>query len=433
MYRKEIALADYPLPDTSMIEHRLISSIVTSPNHLSEVTRIVRTEMFSTKENRKIWETIMQMFNAHETIDIVTIFPKVDRKYFTENILGDKGGYSIMDSEQLAYALTEAYVKREAYISAIKVIQGVSEGAEASDIMTIYKDFPKKVNDVLQDDSCQCSQDIANELADDYEKGIETNLATSWIALNNMLYGGLVGGSLTILAARPSVGKTTLALQMAQTFSQNGKDTLICSLEMTKKELIKRLLVSTGYVNSYNLAQRKFEWQDYNNAVLRATNAHLFINDKARSIDELCTRITLQVQSGKCKAAFIDYLGLIPQNNKMISLAQHLGECTAKLKGVAKKCNIPIVLLCQLNRDSAKEGRSPQVFDLRDSGAIEQDADLILMLERPKDIDGNTREDRIDLWVRKNRNGKCTFDEPIHLKGDENYYNFYELTSDYDD
>ena len=89
MYRKEIALADYPLPDTSMIEHRLISSIVTSPNHLSEVTRIVRTEMFSTKENRKIWETIMQMFNAHETIDIVTIFPKVDRKYFTENILGD--------------------------------------------------------------------------------------------------------------------------------------------------------------------------------------------------------------------------------------------------------------------------------------------------------------------------------------------------------
>ena len=83
-----------------------------------------------------------------------------------------------------------------------------------------------------------------------------------------------------------------------------------------------------------------------------------------------------------------------------------------------------------MNRDSAKEGRSPQVFDLRDSGAIEQDADLILMLERPKDIDGNTKDDRIDLWVRKNRNGKCTFDEPIHLKGDDNYYNFNEIGYD---
>ena len=67
---------------------------------------------------------------------------------------------------------------------------------------------------------------------------------------------------------------------------------------------------------------------------------------------------------------------------------------------------------------------------MRDSGAIEQDADLVLMLERPKDIDGNTKDDRIDLWVRKNRNGKCTFDEPIHLKGDDNYYNFNEIGYD---
>ena len=107
---------------------------------------------------------------------------------------------------------------------------------------------------------------------------------------------------------------------------------------------------------------------------------------------------------------------------------ENYGDITKRFKNLAQECNIPIVLLCQLNRESAKEGRSPQLTDLRDSGSIEQDADIVIMLERPKDEFGNIKRDHIDLWLRKNRGGQCNFDNAIHLVGNSSYSDFKEET-----
>ena len=196
---------------------------------------------------------------------------------------------------------------------------------------------------------------------------------------------------------------------------------------MTDEELVQRLIVGTGLVSTLELVSGNVDWQNYERAAQMAISKNLIINDRAKSLDEICTNITLAVQRGKCKIAFIDYLGLIRHSDRSKTQAQIIGDITHRLKGVAMECRIPIVLLCQLNRESAKENRSPVLTDLRDSGEIEQDADVVLMLERPRDDMGTTIEDRIDMWVRKNRTGKCTFDEAYHLQGNESYSNFHEV------
>ena len=358
---------------------------------------------------------------------MTTVFPKVDRKNFIDNVISADPTYG-QGTLQLASALMETFVKREMYNTAVTVLQGVETGERLEYLSSLFNDFAQRVQDKLQDGSLQASTQVANDLADDIMNGRVMRVATPFPSLNFMTYGGLGSGNLIILAARPSVGKTTIGLQMAQNAARIGKKACFFSLEMTSKELVQRLIVGTGEVSTLDIVTQNVNWENYEKAVAWAVNANLKINDKAKTLEELCTRITLEAQAGNCDVAFIDYLGLVRYSDRQKTQAQVIGEITARLKSVAKECNIPVVLLSQLNRMSAVENRSPQLFDLRDSGSIEQDADVVLMLERPRDDMGTVQEDRIDMWVRKNRGGKTSLENPIRLQGNKNYSEFHEIT-----
>lgn len=428
--RYEHTLSDFPIPDTSSLEARVLVSLITSPDLITEALRVVRPEFFSSSvENRKVWSTVVDMYNKREHIDISTVFPKVDRKNFSENIICAEVAYgqSIL---QLCVALMDTHIKKQAYLTSVKILQGIESGETSEAVTGRFRGFSEAISEQMKDDTVPNASELANALAEDISEGRLDRVSTPFPTLNYMLYGGLGGGNLTILAARPSVGKTTIALQMAQKAAKDGKKATFYSLEMTAKELVQRLIVGTGLVSTYDIVSRNVDWEKYEGAVAMAVSPNLRINDKAKSLDEICTRIMLDAQTGLCDIAFVDYLGLIRFFDRRMTLAQAIGEITARLKTVAKECGIPIVLLCQLNRESAKEGRSPQLTDLRDSGAIEQDGDIIIMLERPRDETGATEEGKIDMWVRKNRNGKCNFDTPIHLVGNESYSMFYELTEE---
>ena len=424
---REISIIEFPMPDPTPIEGKLLNSIISDTNYMSDLVRIVKAEFFSSMENRRVWNTLTDMYRSGEEINLTTVYPKVDMKNFTDNILSQEiiFGQGVI---QLGCALMETFIKREAYNKAIRVLQGVETGEKLEVITSYFTDFSKEVEDKLRDDGVKASTDIANDLADDIMEGRMSRVATPFPSLNYMTYGGFGTGNLVILAARPSVGKTTIALQMAQNAARIGKKSCFFSLEMTAKELVQRLLVGTGYVSTYDIVTRSVDWEKYEQAVSWAVSANLKINDKAKTLEELCTRITLEAQAGNCEVAFVDYLGLIRYSDRQKTQAQVIGEITARLKSVAKECNIPVVLLCQLNRESARENRSPQLYDLRDSGSIEQDADLVIMLERPKDDMGNVQEEKIDMWIRKNRGGKTSNDTPIHLQGNESYSDFKEIT-----
>ena len=427
MRRREVTISEFPMPDPTPLEGRLLNSILTDSSYFGDIQRIVKAEYFSNLENRKVWETIVDMYNKGEHIDMTTVFPKVDRKNFIDNVISADPTYG-QGTLQLASALMETFVKREMYNTAVTVLQGVETGERLEYLSSLFNDFAQRVQDKLQDGSLQASTQVANDLADDIMNGRVRRVATPFPSLNFMTYGGLGSGNLIILAARPSVGKTTIGLQMAQNAARIGKKACFFSLEMTSKELVQRLIVGTGEVSTLDIVTQNVNWENYEKAVAWAVNANLKINDKAKTLEELCTRITLEAQAGNCDVAFIDYLGLVRYSDRQKTQAQVIGEITARLKSVAKECNIPVVLLSQLNRMSAVENRSPQLFDLRDSGSIEQDADVVLMLERPRDDMGTVQEDRIDMWVRKNRGGKTSLENPIRLQGNKNYSEFHEIT-----
>ena len=426
MARKILTLEDYPLPETSVYEHRLLATIIQDYTLANEVMSIIKREMFSCKQTQQIWDVFCDMYYKKETIDMLTILPRVDKKYYLDNILSAQAEFSPNATIDLALGFLDTYIKRMAYIESVTALQKITNGAPSDVIRDGFDTFSKRVTSGIGNKVGDDASEIANELADELSKGIITRVATHIRTLDYFTYGGFNGGNLVILAARPSVGKTTIAMQIAQAASADNNKTLVFSLEMTKKELVQRLLQSTGLVSQYELVTHKINWDNYEKALGMVVNSNLIINDDAYNIHEIRHKIITSVKTQGVKMVMIDYLQLIKGADPRMSMNDQVGELTSALKQTAKQCNIPIIVLSQLSRESVRENRSPQLYDLRSSGAIEQDADIVVMLERSKDDMGGIIDNTIDMWIRKNRAGKCNFDNPIRLKGNEYYTNFVE-------
>ena len=426
MARKILTLEDYPLPETNVYEHRLLATIIQDYTLANEVMSIIKREMFSCKQTQQIWDVFCDMYYKKETIDMLTILPRVDKKYYLDNILSAQAEFSTNATIDLALGFLDTYIKRMAYIESVTALQKITNGASSDVIREGFDTFSKRVTSGIGNKVGDDASEIANELADELSKGIITRVATHIRTLDYFTYGGFNGGNLIILAARPSVGKTTIAMQIAQAASADNNKTLVFSLEMTKKELVQRLLQSTGLVSQYELVTHNINWDNYEKALGMVVNSNLIINDDAYNIHEIRHKIITSVKTQGVKMVMIDYLQLIKGADPRMSMNDQVGELTSALKQTAKQCNIPIIVLSQLSRESVRENRSPQLYDLRSSGAIEQDADIVVMLERSKDDMGAIIDNKIDMWIRKNRAGKCNFDNPIRLKGNEYYTNFVE-------
>ena len=426
MVRKEQTLMGYPVPNTTEYEHRLLATIIQDNSLATEIMSIIKRDMFSNEHTQKIWDVFVDMYYKREKIDLLTIFPKVDNKYFIDNVLNAEKEFSATGTMQLALSFLDTYIKRKAYFSAVDILQKINAGATSDSIREQFDRFSTKVIEGIGDKIADDAESIANELADDIEKGNRTRVSTHIRTLDYYTYGGFGGGNLVILGARPSVGKTTIAMQIAQAASADLNRTLVFSLEMTKQELVQRLIQSTGLISQYQFCTNTIDWENYEKAISQVINGNLLINDEAYNINEIRQKIVMACQTQKIKMVMIDYLQLIKGANPILSKADQVGELTSILKQTAKQCKIPILVLAQLNRASASENRSPQLYDLRDSGCIEQDADIVIILERPRNELGNIADNRIDMWIRKNRQGRCNFDSPISLKGNEYYTNFVE-------
>ena len=426
MARKILTLEDYPLPETNVYEHRLLATIIQDYTLADEVMSIIKREMFSCKQTQQIWDVFCDMYYKKETIDMLTILPRVDKKYYLDNILPAQAEFSPNATIDLALGFLDTYIKRMAYFESVTALQKITNGASSDVIREGFDTFSNRVTSGIGNKVGDDASEIANELADDLSNGKITRVATHIRTLDYYTYGGFGGGNLVILAARPSVGKTTIAMQIAQAASADNNKTLVFSLEMTKKELVQRLLQSTGLVSQYELVTHDINWDNYERALGMVVNSNLIINDDAYNIHDIRHKIITSVKMQGVKMVMIDYLQLMKGANPRLSKADQVGELTSALKQTAKQCNIPIIVLSQLSRESVRENRSPQLYDLRDSGSIEQDADIVVMLERSKDDMGAIIDNKIDMWIRKNRAGKCNFDNPIRLKGNEYYTNFVE-------
>ena len=430
MMRQNVTTIErYPIPETHSTEIQVLADMIAFPESVIEASRILTADMFDDEKCRQAFLVLIAMPREGMVIDLPSVFGRIDKDLLQKGIMPMMiNSASATTAVQHFGTLKGLYIKRKCYFKAIELLIGSADTKLTADdlVSKIASTAENLRNEMGNDREMQHISSVLDHLGEEVEEkmrlkaeGKTLRVPTGFYTLNYLTYGGFNAGNLVILAARPSVGKTAVMLQMARAAALAGKAVNLFNLEMTNTELAQRMLYSTGQVTPLQMARGEVEWKCFELASAQFASKPIYLNDTASTPEEIISRITLNAQAGKCDIAFIDYLGLMQMNNRL-QLTQAIAEVTKQLKKTANACGIPIVLLCQLNRTSASESRSPMMHDLRDSGSIEQDADIILMLERSADA-----ENEVNMWVRKNRQGKAG-DIKVEIVADNSYTSFID-------
>lgn len=407
---QEPIIFDFSIPDSTDKERAVLGDAISSPELLDEfILPFVHREFFTNDLRLKIWDTIMQKHRAGDSVDLISMTGTIGN-----DITGEIFPYfneAGMSCKSHAQELRKVAAKRRSFFAMAEFLEKVNDSKTTEDDLIIaLEPFNHRIEGPAPLQGERPLVDVVAEVKDNIKKteeaiqaGKNLRVTTGFQYMDETLNGGLKSGQLIVLAARPSVGKTALMLQMAKGAAAAGNPVQIFSLEMQADELAERLIYSTGEVRPYDVNHGEVNPDAFERAELQLNPLPIYINDFSRSLDEIVSRLTQAVKKGRCKAAYIDYLGLLNDalNFGSAKLYQVIARITGTLKTVAKRLEIPIVLLCQLNREAAREGRAPELFDLRDSGSIEQDADIVMMLENHISDMG-----MLVVWLRKHRAGK---------------------------
>lgn len=433
-------------PHSTEAERTVIGALLLDPEAIIKISDFLKTEDFYDPIYRDIYGAIMSLYNNHEPVDFVTVTSKLsDNKKLQE--IGGSAFLAQLTSEVPTSSHIYQYgqiVKTKAVhrriIKAGQKIAGLGF-TEDKPVTELLDEVEKTVFDIsntfLKDKFVHIKQILEeryerfaemHESDDDQTKGV----STGFTGLDAKL-SGFQPSDLVILAARPSMGKTALALNIAQHAAiREGKSVGIFSLEMSKEQLVDRLFASMLGVDSWKLQKGKLEDTDFQNMgpIMDELNkANIFIDDSvASSIPELRAKARrLQMEHG-LDMLVIDYLQLMSTGNASYAgnRVQEISEISRALKQIGREMHIPVLALSQLSRAvESRPGNIPQLSDLRDSGSIEQDADVVMMMYREDYYEEDSdRPGLTDIYIRKHRNGPIG---RVELMFKKDHLRFYDV------
>lgn len=422
-------LDEFPIPNSYALENKALGAIISEYGLMDEARKRLSDLSFEDESNRKLWNLLKKMDAEGEPLTMESVYAKCDSEHFRKFILEHIQASTPLEAFNAITALYDITLKRRAYIAGMNMIQAVQKENGADIALNTATNLIKDIEEELRDENTRSIGEAVTEFASMVEtrekarkEGKVVRIPTSFPTLDRITYNGWTAGQLIVLAARPSIGKTAVMLQFARQSALAKVPSVVFSLEMTNNELVQRMMCSTQIVNGYDLANGVVDWSRFEQASGKFADLPLWLNDQCFTLDEISTKIRQRSRQGKCGIAFIDYLGLISYPNDNRSTYQQVTETTKRLKRLAKEAGIPIILLCQLNRELCKDGRAPELFDLRDSGSIEQDADIVMMLDRSLDPEKDYHD--LKVYVRKNRQGELA---TLDIKADSCITNFSEI------
>ena len=393
-----------------------VSEIIAGPNDFYRIA------------HQTLYAAMIHLTNDNRNIDIITVAELLR----SEKMLDGVGGVVYLD--ELSSTGSAAHVAEYARIVADKAIERRLIKA-GNDIVTLGFDAQETVSDKVDKaeemlfavgDSRQKNallplewtlNETFTQLYENFKLGnIMPGLPTGWPELDNLI-GGLQAGNLIIVGARPSMGKTAFALALARNAALGPRSAAaaIFSLEMSRDEIQQRLICSTARVNNMDLRSgrlRDQDWQRIAGAVNRLKAAQIYIDDQpGQTVLEVKSKLRRLCKKVPVGLAVIDYLQLMRGSAQFaygpVNRVQEISEITRQLKGMAKELQLPVVALSQLSRNlENRQDKRPIMADLRESGSIEQDADLIAFLYRDAYYNPGTPEgDTVEVIVAKQRNG----------------------------
>ncbi|MFZ2150270.1 MAG: replicative DNA helicase [Minisyncoccia bacterium] len=412
-------------PQSIPSEQAVLGSLMLRKDAVQEVEDMVSPDSFYVEKHKMIFRAMLDLASKNEPIDMLSLSTKLTEQKLLEAVGGNQ--YlaemvnlvpSSLNVKHYADIVQKKYVLR----SLIEAADYVAELAfeEGDDHMDDILDMAeKKMFSVVSSPKNQKYVNLKDALPEAYErleklhetKGMLRGLPTGFKDLDNML-SGLQDSDLIILAARPSMGKTTLALDIARMSAVNhDKSVVIFSLEMSSQQLVDRMLSAQSRVNAWNLRTGNLS-SDRDFSLLRDSldklaKAKIYIDDQAGNsivrMKALCRR--LKAEKG-LDLIVVDYLQLMTTSKNYDSMVNQVTEISRSLKSLAKELNVPVLALSQLSRAVESRGGKPRLSDLRDSGSIEQDADVVMFIHREdKGRDESEKTNIAEILIEKHRNG----------------------------
>ena len=412
------------LPPQNLVAERSVLGSVLLENHaIDEVADILKADHFYSDVHSIIYAAIVKLNEATTKVDAVTLAEELDKR----NQLDDVGGvpYILEILEAVPHAAHAKYyaeIVRDKWIQrtltnvCTEVLRDCYEGAD--DTADVLQKAERGIFDILENQEINqkmSMDDIMMETLDRINSrlgkdGSISGLPTGFTDLDRQT-NGFQPAELVILAARPSMGKTALVCNIAEWCAGAGETaTLIFSLEQSKLELAERFLCIRAKLDGHRLRKGQLE-PDERHALLEASSElsrlPLFIDDQpgrtVGQISAICRRLKRRNQLG---LVIIDYLQLIEPEDKRANREQQIAQITRRLKGIAKENKLPLIALSQLNRGvELREDKRPRLADLRESGAIEQDADIVMFLHRPDAYNPEDQPGLAEVIVAKHRSG----------------------------
>ncbi len=414
-------------------------------------------ETFYDLRHQTIFSTLVEMFDKREAIDVITLQQRLKDKQLLEEVGGIAYLSSLPDAvpsaANLSYYLDiaqEKYLLRRMIHTCTEVVGRVYdyEGEVDAlmdeverDILRISESRVQSHTDTIKD----LVKKAINTIEDFHQRqGMLTGVGTGFTDFDKMT-SGLHAGEMIVIAARPSMGKTSLAMNIAEHVAIDQKLPVgVFSLEMTAESLVLRILCSRSRVNLRNVREGFLAERDFpklTGAAGKLANAPLFIDDSsALSILQLRAKARRMAQQYGVKLFVVDYLQLLHSTARRAeNRQQEIADISSGIKALAKELKVPVIVLSQLNRELEREkNRKPRLSDLRESGAIEQDADVVGLLYKPKsggdDEDGGLGDEQeveaVNLLIAKQRNGPTGDVELTFLKPYTRFENAAKVSDD---
>ncbi len=421
-------MATTPIPPQNIeAEASLLGAILIDTDAIVKIADHIHVEDFYDTKHARIYEALLALYERRSAIDVLTLADQLKGNGFLEMV----GGASYL-TELTNFVPTAAHVEQYADIVAQKALRRrlISAGAdmailgqdESKVLQELIEEAESRLFEVSQQHVKQSVVSLESVLAESFErlddlhkdKGKLRGVPTGYRDLDAML-AGLQRSDLFIIAARPSMGKTAFVLNLAHKVATQAKESvLIFSLEMSKEQLVDRLLAMESGVDAWALRTGKLTDDDFERlgeAMGTLSEAKIFIDDTPGiTVSDLRTKARREAHTQQLGLIIVDYLQLMSGGNRFSSegnRVQEISEISRGLKGIARELNVPLIALSQLSRSvESRSPKIPQLSDLRESGSIEQDADVVAFLYREDYYEPESeRKNIMDVLIKKHRNG----------------------------
>ena len=439
---------DRVMPQAIPLEEAVLGATMLDKDGLPTIIEILRKESFYKNAHQEIYQIMTELFDKSQPIDILTVHEALKKSGKLEEVGGvnylmelTNKVASAANIEYHARIISQKFIQRELIRISTAVIKDSFD--DTKDVFELLDDAEQSLYDITDQNLNTSYEPLSKlvvkaqkeiEITSQNEKGV-TGVPTGFAELDRIT-SGWQRSDLIIIAARPGMGKTAFTLSLARNAAGFGKPVAIFSLEMANVQLVQRLISMESEINSRNLRNgdlEEYEWKKLHSAVETMSEVPIYIDDTpAINIFELRAKCRRLKQNHGIELIIIDYLQLMggAPNSKRGNREQEISSISRSLKAMAKELNVPVIALSQLSRAVETRGgnKKPQLSDLRESGAIEQDADIVTFIYRPDyydmDEDLDTPKDMAEIIISKHRNGALG---NVHLRFIKEYVKFVEI------